>query len=351
MKGLEKHISELLYHHDCVILPGIGGFIIHFNEGEYQRSSSRLLPPARRVSFNGLLTSDDGLLIQHICQQENMDYAAGKEIFKTFASHLMNEAATTAGARLEGIGTFRLSLEKKLIFTPATEANFLESSFGLTPVQALHFRPVKETAARERTMKPRVDRLPSGKHEKTPAPVRWTVITTVPIILFLLWGILFPVSFQHTYTSYSGLLTDLFIEKPANPGNTVNLAGAESWMDIFGLETIGPLQPIGSKEITVQSVTEHPEIKEAPAVHPDFFSSLPAAMAYYVIGGVFRSEENAQRYVDALNALGYRSKLVGTNGQGHHRVCYDSFATWKEAEDFLAIIKAGENPSAWILKY
>ena len=74
-------------------------------------------------------------------------------------------------------------------------------------------------------------------------------------------------------------------------------------------------------------------------------------LIYHVIGGVFSSEENAERYQDALIGLGYHSQLVGTNKRGMHRVSYESFESWRKAEAFLESIQKTENPSAWILKY
>lgn len=67
---LSYHIEELLFSNDCVIIPTIGGFIVNYASASIDFVEQRLLPPQKVVSFNPKLVNNDGLLANHIAQNE-----------------------------------------------------------------------------------------------------------------------------------------------------------------------------------------------------------------------------------------------------------------------------------------
>ncbi len=351
-----KHIFELLHHNDCVILPGVGGFVIHEKEGTYDRISRQFFPPSKTVSFNALLSADDGLLISRIADVHRISYAEAREKVKDFSKLLVKQAHSAEGARLEGIGQLHYSKEGKLQFEPARGVNFLETSFGLAPVYAKSIVITDDEPARARSMKPRVDRIPETPRTKAPTSVKWTVSLALPVMLFLLWGILFPSSFQHYYTSYSGILTDVFQkekiinEKPVVVDTKDNMKATtqEVIPSVVETQNLNSAVPdnVAQEEEKNGDSEEQPLVEEKTEI-----IAVAPSMIYHVIAGVFSMEENAERYQKALIGLGYHSQLVGTNKRGMHRVSYESFESWGKAEVFLESIQETENPSAWILKY
>ena len=62
---IEFAISQLLYQHDCVVLPEFGGFIARNKSAYFDAESSRLYPAHKQIGFNKQLTADDGLLTHH----------------------------------------------------------------------------------------------------------------------------------------------------------------------------------------------------------------------------------------------------------------------------------------------
>ena len=352
MIDLSLYISELLYLHDYVILPGLGGFILHEKEGNYSPSSHQFVPPSREVSFNGLLKNDDGLLISYICDKETISYPEARAIVTRYVGHLVENAGTQQGSRIEKVGRLYFSQEGKLIFSPDREVNYLRSSYGLAPVIVSPKSDYRAPRSHERTLKTRTDRRIRPVKAKTPGSVKWTLAVSLPVILFLLWGIIFPASFQHYYLGYSGFFSNLFRSgssfstKPILPNNIP---------DKTLQMVIHPMARIeGSLQILYSGLREN-QVTEAKNLTPRVIDSeMPEAEQinqYHVIGGVFREKENAERYLEALSALGHHASLAGTNRRGFYRVSYESFASWNEAAVCLKTIKAKENPSAWILKY
>ena len=49
---LERHIEILLLDNDCVIVPGLGGFMAHHVEARYEEDEQAFLPPLRTLGFN-----------------------------------------------------------------------------------------------------------------------------------------------------------------------------------------------------------------------------------------------------------------------------------------------------------
>jgi nucleoid DNA-binding protein len=350
MIDVNKYITDLLYEHDCVILPGFGALILNIREGKYDAGNRQFSPPCRQVSFNGLLKDDDGLLISYISEKEGSPYGQAKKFVVDYVERLRKRVEQDGQVQVDGVGKFTLSTEGKWVFTRSGDINYLDRSFGLQPVivQPAH----KEIPAhRHRALKERKDRRPVAA---TPVPktVKWTVITAIPVILFLLWGILFPASFQQRYTSYSGIITDLFILDESPVTDQPHTITASDPVNTHEKDVPSPVEnrpetkteqaPLKEDVSLTQNPVPEKDTKEVPVEHN---------IKYHVIGGVFRSEENASRYVEALAQLGYNSAMAGTSNKGFFRVSYDRFPTWDQAASFLETIRKKENPSAWILKF
>ena len=64
-------IRELLFGHDCVIIPGFGGFIGNYNPAHIDKNSGTFYPPVKQISFNRNLNHNDGLLVGRISGSSN----------------------------------------------------------------------------------------------------------------------------------------------------------------------------------------------------------------------------------------------------------------------------------------
>ncbi|MDD4848379.1 MAG: hypothetical protein PHR53_06435, partial [Bacteroidales bacterium] len=71
---LGKYIVELLQSHECVVLPGLGGFITRHEGATIHPGQNLCTPPTRTVLFNDQLVNNDGLLAHYIADKEQIDY-------------------------------------------------------------------------------------------------------------------------------------------------------------------------------------------------------------------------------------------------------------------------------------
>ena len=130
--NIEHYISQLLYRHQCVIMPGFGAFLTEIQSAEIQDGTHSFYPPKKVISFNAYLKSNDGLLANHIAQSEKIEYTQAVNIIENEVINWKNKLKNAEILSLKNIGDFALNLDKNLVFTPSTQLNYLMQSFGLT---------------------------------------------------------------------------------------------------------------------------------------------------------------------------------------------------------------------------
>jgi nucleoid DNA-binding protein len=341
MRPVDQYLKELLFEYDCVTVAGLGGFLVQARPAQLFRDRRKIYPPSRIVTFNALLVHDDGLLASAISRAESMDYRSAIRKIEEFVSVTLQKVQSGKEATLEGIGLLQLNGDGNIVFQPLYDHNFADHTYGMESIfvhPAERTEPRKNPASVHHVRKPRPDR------EKTPASVRWTVMLSLPVIVFLLYGILFPKSYQDLYTSYSGIISDFFHHRTES-------------------QEIKP-DPVKTETIIINETVQ---VEEEPVVLPSepLITPAPEAAApervpvtiqdigprFYIIGGCFENPENARKFMEELVTRGYQPVEAGTNKRGQLRIGYKSFGIRQEALEYLQQIKASENPAAWLLKY
>lgn len=341
MRPIEYYLRELLFEYDCVTVAGLGGFLVQARTSQLLRDRRKIYPPARVVTFNSLLRHDDGLLSSCISRAESIDYRSASRKIEEFVSLTLQKVQSGKEAALEGIGMLLLNEDGNLVFQPLPDHNFADDTYGM---ESIYVHPAEANESRENPPSRHQDRKPRPAREKTPAPVRWTVTLSLPVIVFLLYGILFPKSYQDFYTSYSSIISDFLHKKTENRVATPAPVKAET---IIINETIlVEEQPV----LEISESTEAPRIV-APALETASGTLQESGPRFYIIGGCFENPDNARKFTEELLARGFKPERAGTNKRGQLRIGYKSFGIRQEALEYLEQIKASENPAAWLLKY
>jgi nucleoid DNA-binding protein len=336
MRSPDYYLKELLYEFDCVTIPGFGGFIMQPHPARIDRVKHRIHPPARYPSFNSLLNHDDGLLISRVSKSGNISYQEAGNTVREYSESLKKRIFRGESVILEGIGELKNSTEGILSFRPDQQVNFMAESFGM---ETLNLYPLSKPQQNIRTVKKPVDRTASDLRERKPTVVKWTLALSLPVILFLLYGIIFPSSIQNIYTNYSGIVFEIF--RPEKISSPIQ----KEMTKIISLPVTVPTQEIISEP--------EPEAKTTPEVKTETLTAaaVPASAKYYIIGGCFEHESNAVKFLDHLLKKGYEAEKAGATKLGHIRISYKSFAQKEPALYYLQKIRDEENPSAWLLKY
>ena len=131
MIELTKHIEILLLENDCVIVPGLGGFIAHHQPAHYEEDEGLFLPPTRTIGFNPQLTMNDGLLTQAYMQTHHTDYSDASRKIAQKVSELKDILYSEGMVEMSGIGTLHYTLYNTYEFHPQVSGALSPTLYGL----------------------------------------------------------------------------------------------------------------------------------------------------------------------------------------------------------------------------
>ena len=132
MISLARHIELLLLEHDCVIVPGLGGFIANHAEARYSGDDEHLfLPPYRTIGFNQQLQVNDGLLVQSYMAAYDASYPAAHLQMEKEIEKMMNELEMAGEYTLENIGLLKKDLNQNITFTAPENGILTPHLYGL----------------------------------------------------------------------------------------------------------------------------------------------------------------------------------------------------------------------------
>lgn len=334
MSGMDIafYISELLFENDCVIIPGFGGFVTHYAPARIHPVNHSFLPPSKNILFNSKLVRDDGLLIDHIAQKQNVNYAQAKSLVEDYTLELIGKLSAGEVARFKNIGNLQRDTLGKLLFSPDDSVNYLEEAFGLPGFVS---PPVARESVKNRMEAKFIDRKPVPVRESGQRKRIWAYAAIVPVLLILGWFVFFG-NFKFNNTQQTGILTlpdsELHYSSTSQPEQKV--------MDVITppLESLDLSEP-GQADPNLSS--EETAASEAP----------PLIMKkYFIVGGAFGVEQNAEKFLAILRKKGYAAERAGLSPSGLHMVSYFSTADKSEALVNLEIIRNQDNPSAWLIR-
>ncbi|MDE6555739.1 MAG: hypothetical protein K2K55_02110 [Duncaniella sp.] len=135
MKHLALHIEYLLSSHHCVIVPGLGAFLVNDRAAHYDEERGLFFPPSRDLGFTAEISHNDGLLDQSISRREGLSL---DEASKVILSEVAELKCLLEDGNPVGLGRLgELSLQNgSLLFEPSQDALPMMSFKGLSPVPA-----------------------------------------------------------------------------------------------------------------------------------------------------------------------------------------------------------------------
>lgn len=167
MENLSLHIIYLLSRHDCVILPGVGAFIVTRRNARYNETAGRWLPPTRHISFNAAVRNDDGLLAHSFRRRLNIDFEQARKELELTLTELLRSLRDGEPFHLGKIGTLHMEDTSRFIFTAGESPGRREGQLGL---HAFSIRPVDRKTTGDTATPP--SQTPAIKSDALNAPVR-----------------------------------------------------------------------------------------------------------------------------------------------------------------------------------
>lgn len=356
---IERHISSLLYDHECVIVPGFGGFVTNYAPAHYNEISQVFNPPSYRITFNQQLKNNDGLLINFIREQENCSYDQAKEQVAQWVEHSHQTLKQGIKLHLSQIGILSLNKEGKYHFYPDEDINYLKDAFGLS---AFRIKQISSEKATQTSTTAKVINITHKDEAEANSHGKKTRKYWVAASILILIACSYVVTFHSTIIpgverNYSSLIPQLFDHSPGNY-EARNFEVVENHSSHTSLSDV-----ILKSEDNLLSVTFTDRNDDSPIVVrlKENLTELPTdidntevavskknGLHYHVIGGCFSVKSNAKKLVKKLRKLGYDASIIGRH-KNLYAVSYESYATREEALTTLASVRNNHNDKAWLL--
>lgn len=132
---LERHIEILLLDNDCVIVPGLGGFVAHHVDARFDSRDNMFLPPMRTLGFNPKLDMNDSLLAQSYVEAYDISYPEALGRIDSEVDELRQTLERDGFYELSDIGVLSINAEGKYEFEPCESGILTPDLYGLAGFQ------------------------------------------------------------------------------------------------------------------------------------------------------------------------------------------------------------------------
>jgi hypothetical protein len=308
----------LLFDHDCVIVPSLGGFLASNRSANLSLQTNVIQPPFRKIAFNVYLKQNDGLLANHLVSYENITYTNAVKKIEEFVNNCREEMSSGKKIYIHDVGQLFYDKEKNVQFEAAKNSNHLRDSFGFEPV---HFIPIQREVSKvlKNNSRPSIPPL-----RKLPVRISKGLILISAAIVWFAFNLYILVP-----KNYNASSLNPFEAQPAKTeikkADNKSLQTEPAKIETVYVASVNPLSPSEEKEIPEElKVTESPEIRND---NPAF--DLPSSGSdrhFFVVAGVFRIHENAENLLHELKEQGFaNARIIKANRRSY--VAYDGFDT------------------------
>lgn len=129
-----SYIAELLYEHDSMIVPGLGGFVTRYKAAEIDQVQGKIHPPSKDLHFNNNLVVNDGILINYIEKKHDLSYEEAEKAVADYVSQVKAAIDRREIVVFPQVGRLYKDYEQKLQFLP-DNTNFNTEVYGLPDVE------------------------------------------------------------------------------------------------------------------------------------------------------------------------------------------------------------------------
>jgi len=347
MHDFIQRIEHLLTEHDCVIVPGLGGFVQNETEAHFDSQDQLFYPPSKQIGFNARLHFNDGLLAQSYQQDYDIGFEEARDRIRDRVQELQGYLSQGKYLTLGRIGYMHRNQEGQIVFRSGKNNPFVPSAYGLRP---LHCKLTAQKTAPERT------------HDLG----RWLVAVAACLLLMLLLNPVQhrlnnknPVLQEASVLSACSLLNEpaanIPVEDSTTPASSVaklteagEIAETGEIVEYVEIaETAKVAETAGLAEVAdAVGVAEVSKASEPAKVFPS-----PFTPKYCIVVASFTNETDAQRWLEQKQLKKEYPQAGMVTREGRTRVYVLGFDQREVALSYLAKFRAGNQKYAksWVL--
>ena len=374
MIELAQHIEALLLENDCVIVPGLGGFVAHYAPATRVEEENNFLPPTRIIGFNPQLKMNDGLLVQSYMSVYGTNFSDATKIVEREVDELIAALHEEGKVDLPNVGEVRYTIHNTFDFAPYDNKITTPYLYGLDAFE------MRELSAIEKPQAEKIIPAPAviGKEKRSYAikfnRAYLTNVAAVAVVIFLSFFFSTPIENTEVIEeNYAKLLPDELFEKIEKQSLAItpivvkqNTPTRKSAKKQTGTQkkVVAPVAvrevkvgktPVVATETTAKEQASHSVSATADAPKHNVQPVAKPAVAtpkrpYHIIIASVSTEKDAETMAAQLVAKGF-SGAKAIVGDGKMRVSIESCGTEVEAYQALARVRENETyKNAWVLK-
>ena len=313
-------LPGMFLDYDCVIIPGLGGFVCNGRSAWYDEENEEMVPPSKDVIFNPNLIHNDGLLAQEIMRARDLSYSEAMKHVEEEASFMVRQLTEGKPVEIARLGRLYSGDDGVTRFLPDSELVRVLSSFGHARI------PLSKLVE---------------KKEKKVVPIhsplvvkiaRAAAVIALPIVLGGAW-ILSDSSNSSTLLSVLPTFDTEAIVSTFMPseGSALFNTSNEEITETIEIE-------YATEEVDLL-LSENKEEEE---------ETLAIQMNFLIIGGAFSIEENALNLAETLKLEGFNPTHHYQNHNKLNLVALGEFETESSAREALKEARKKGRTASWL---
>ncbi len=376
MIELAQHIEALLLENDCVIVPGLGGFVAHYASATRVREENIFLPPTRIIGFNPQLKMNDGLLVQSYMSVYGTNFSDATKMVEHKVDELIATLHEDGKVDLPNVGEVRYTIHNTFDFAPYDNKITTPYLYGLDAFE------MRELSALEKPLIGNVAAysVPAAiQKEKRTFSIKFNrayLTNAAAVVAAIVLSFFFSTPIENTEVveeNYAKLLPDELFEKIEKQSLAItpivikqNTPARKSANKQKGTQK-KVVAPVAVREVKVgktpatstetQTKTDASKAVVTPETPKQNAQPTAAKQSvatpkrpYHIIIASVGTEQDAEAMAAQLVAKGF-STAKAIVGDGKMRVSIESCGTEVEAYQALARIRQNETyKNAWVLK-
>lgn len=347
MIELERHIEILLLGNDCVIVPGLGGFVAHHVNARFDSNDNMFLPPLRTLGFNQQLKMNDSLLAQSYVEAYDISYPTAIQRIENDVRTMLKCIEEEGCYELNGIGTLKTNNEGNIEFVPCEAGILTPEFYGLSGFSIMQ----KQTSVQEEEKKDDnsdrgiiyIDSSSDKKHKTI--NIRLSAIRNVAVaaaIIVFSFIITSPITNNSNDViaekAESGILRDVL---------SSNKTSEKDYTPSKNATTPAPKSVVSSTKANIENTGKPTPTQNRHSIND---ATKPDATHWSIVLCSHVQLENAKNFAAQLEKEGLKSTIIaGSNGNA--KVVYGNYPT--EADAYSALNKMQGNAhfnQGWVTK-
>ena len=345
MIELDRHIEILLLSNDCVMVPGLGGFVTHHVDACYNDEEKTFFPPLRTIGFNPKLNINDSLLTHSYTEAYDLSYPEAEKRIEQEVDELKKELQASGSYTLNDIGVLAINSEGAYEFTPCEAGILTPELYGLCSFEMpmlnnvdapavinVETKPVKDAATVDAVSEAFAKEAADGNDNT----IRINISAIRNVVAFAIATIAF-----------------FFISTPLGYDNQKDIK--------MGAIENGVIYRLMPKDVTLGDVNlkinngkdgakvsaEKKKAEATSAVAVEKHEKTPERY-FCIVMASHITKKNAEAFAEQLHKEGFDSAQV-LHGKGYTKVVYGRYSTETEAQARLRSLRGDSKfHDSWI---